>query len=194
MLHAFREATHGRMLSSHRHMEWFTEQRCAGDLLNSGVFPNAKEITESTGAFRAVLKHAGRVDRADSSVLCVCVGDGNTPRTGALVAYSTAWTVVSVDPRMIVKDYGIKRLSVRAAMIEECEFVSTGTIVVLAVHSHAKLASAVSVMRAPRVVVVSIPCCVKQTLNTPPDVEFADDGIWSPERTVRVWRDAARFG
>jgi hypothetical protein len=32
--------------------------------------------------------------------LCICIGDGTTPRTAALAAYLTAWNCVSVDPAM----------------------------------------------------------------------------------------------
>ena len=61
-----------------------------------------------------MLQRAGAADAAESKkaarqsrlverkrgVLCICIGDGTTPRTAALAAYLTAWNCVSVDPAM----------------------------------------------------------------------------------------------
>src|SRR6188474_1758259 len=65
-----------------RYLDQFLALRCAPDLIASGVFPNAKEITESMAAVRALWRNA-RVDRHDPRVAAICVGDGVTPRTAA---------------------------------------------------------------------------------------------------------------
>ena len=36
----------------------------------------------------------------DPTVLCIVVGDGRTPRTAALLAMRTRWSVVSIDPAL----------------------------------------------------------------------------------------------
>src|SRR5579872_7431860 len=40
-----------------RYLNEFTKLKCAPDLLAWGLFPNAKEITESLGAYNAIRKH-----------------------------------------------------------------------------------------------------------------------------------------
>lgn len=61
-----------------------------------------------------MLQRAGAADAAESKkaarqsrlverkrgVLCICIGDGTTPRTASLAAYLTAWNCVSVDPAL----------------------------------------------------------------------------------------------
>lgn len=52
-------------------------------------FPNAKEVTESFGAFHAVNEHLSHLSRDDINVAVICVGDGHSPRTGMLFAVCT---------------------------------------------------------------------------------------------------------
>ncbi|HUS51341.1 MAG TPA: hypothetical protein VMZ91_14325, partial [Candidatus Paceibacterota bacterium] len=40
-----------------RYLNEFTRLKCGSDLLRSKVFPNAKEITESMGAYNALRTH-----------------------------------------------------------------------------------------------------------------------------------------
>lgn len=80
-----------------RYFDQFLSLRCAVDLITYGLFPNAKEITESLAAVRAVFLHSG-LDRKDPRIHAVCVGDGGTPRTAAALAFRTAWKCHSVDP------------------------------------------------------------------------------------------------
>jgi hypothetical protein len=56
-----------------RYITELTQLRCAPDVLASGYFPNAKEITESMSAYEVVRRHlwSAGFSPSDSSVLCV---------------------------------------------------------------------------------------------------------------------------
>ena len=68
--------------------------KSAADMLNLGLFPNAKEITESYSAFNAVKTKLKQYELGDPGVTVVSVGDGRTPRTAALFAFRTKWQCV----------------------------------------------------------------------------------------------------
>jgi len=82
-----------------RYINEFVKLKCAPDLLAWGVFPNAKEITESMAMYHAV-KNYVPFDLHDEEINLVVVGDGKSPRTAALFAVMTKWTCYSVDPKM----------------------------------------------------------------------------------------------
>lgn len=201
-----------RDLNAYRH--YFDEAvrtKCMPDLLATRVFPNAKEITESFAAHNACHKRPLRLaglSYQDPEVTAVCVGDGNTPRTATTLAFRTAWSCYSVDPRLkqdtcesagtwLVKTTAdgpfkpIERLIAVRKRIQDWSLVSSGTVVLVAVHSHADLQEARAVIWAPRVHVIAIPCCKLQELgDRKPDLVYEDYGIWSPQNKVKIWVDA----
>lgn len=87
------------------YLERFFRLDVASTLIAAKLFPNIKEVTESIGAFAAIKNHinVGRADDVDVFV----VGDGHTPRTGALIASLTKWHVKSIDPQMRQKSGGL---------------------------------------------------------------------------------------
>jgi hypothetical protein len=176
-----------------RHINEFFKLSCASDLIEKKLFPNAKEITESMAAYRAVKdyvyqKNDFRFD--DPSIALVAVGDGHTPRTAALFAFRTAWKCYSVDPVLRIKDYGIDRLEVINKKIEDIQPIIGNKIVVVAVHSHADMREVekkvISIEDRNRSF-IAIPCCFKQELDWSPDYEYTDKGIWSTKNNVKVW-------
>ena len=66
-----------------------------------------KELTESMACFNAIrnylLLNKGPFDPKDEGVTALVIGDGSTPRTGALLALRTSWQVTSVDPAFTTK-------------------------------------------------------------------------------------------
>lgn len=173
--------------------------RCArgADMLRRKLFPNAKEITESFGAYNAVRAHLPGFVLGDPSVTMIAVGDGHAPRTAATFAYRTAWRCWSVDPLMRSLVWDVERLDAIRARAEDVRVGCRGPVVIVAVHSHARLHEAVKVAvtnPGTQVAVVAIPCCVPQVLHgMPPDVEYEDPDIMSPERRVLVWRDVSEY-
>lgn len=178
------------------HLNRFFGHRCAASLVR--WFPNAKEVTETIGAFVAITTRLRHLSRGDRSVVAVVVGDGHSPRTGAFIATSTAWRVISIDPVLSAKRHGVERLETRSHRIEDTPAIDAhdGPAIIVAVHSHARLNDAVrKITNASTLDVVSIPCCVPQTITRfgdvllSPSLEYADAAILSPERRVLVWRD-----
>jgi hypothetical protein len=179
---------------STRYLDELCRLKCASELLDPRMklFPNAKEITESFAAFRAVRLHLRDLfPLDDEAVTLVAVGDGCRPRTGATFAYRTRWRCVSVDPllRTPSKYAGIQRLSCEVRRVEELSQWYLDAAVIVAVHSHASLPATLRSIGATRRAVVAIPCCVRQELKRDPDIEYKDYGIFSPHRTVKIWRD-----
>jgi len=179
---------------SARYFTAFLKLKCAPDLLRFFKGSDAKEITESFAAYRAAVTVLGRARLKDGSVVCLVPGDGKRPRTGAVVAFRSAWQVHSVDPIQIWMP-GVERLFQHPTRVEHLDPIdcqgSAG--VVLAVHSHANLSAAVSKLTNwSSLVVIAIPCCVPQelviggvhhhTVN-----EKRDPGIFSEKNMVKTW-------
>lgn len=69
------------------------------------VFTSAKDVSESMAAIQAVFRH-GQISEPTpdrpGGILCLCIGDGCTPRTALLVAFlakqTDLWECVSIDP------------------------------------------------------------------------------------------------
>ena len=143
---------------STRHLDRVWSLKCLPHIVNLKLFPDMKEISESYAAFWAITRGL-KIRPGDTGVHVVVVGDGQVPRTGALLALLSQWTVCSVDPAMQV-DLGraldieakLKRLSVIPTTIEAADPAKLlhrkdaqeggphpHTIIMLSVHSHAKM-------------------------------------------------------
>jgi hypothetical protein len=156
-------------------------------LLAARVFPDAKEVTESFGA-RQAIAHVSGLDPRDSSVMLVSVGDGTTPRTAATFALTTAWQCHAVDPRLRAKATWnrIPRLTCHRVRVEEVE-LQADTVVVAMVHAHVEASAALASIRARRVVVIAMPCCVPVGLPVEPVVRYRDRFIGSPSNEIAIW-------
>ena len=174
-----------------RFIEKFVTLKCAPDLLALEVFPNAKEITESMAAMHAIKKYClGFLTLNDPSVHVVVVADGNSPRTGALMAFMSNWTVTSIDPRLKekwVKTSKIQRLECIDMMLENIPLtdpIIAKTKLVVGVHTHVTYETMKEYF--PNTPWIIIPCCVPY-----PEKEsthyYREPGIWSPENQVLLY-------
>lgn len=173
-----------------RHLDHFLRLRCSPDLIAQRIFPNAKEITESMAAVYAILRN-GRLDSQDPGVSAICVGDGSTPRTAALLAYRTKWTCWAVDPAL-TGTWDIDRLHLAPTRVQKFDERTVGPVVVTAVHAHVPMEEALQRLRSHGAdirVAVAIPCCGYE--HEAPGLQLRwegeDWGIWSHHRTVRIW-------
>lgn len=173
---------HSRKLRSSFYVNWFFSLRCAPDLMP--FFPNAKEMTESFGAFAAAEKY---VPMARDKGVVVCVGDGHTPRTAATFAFRTGWDCHSVDPVLRPKEWKAKRLVTHPLRIQEIDLAFDCPTLICLVHAHVALPICLDHIHAPERHVVAIPCCVNQVLPELPDYHYIDDHIWSPKNETKVW-------
>jgi len=97
-----------------RYIDNFLRWDCGRVLLEMGLFPNAKEISESVACLEAV------TTRLDLPLTCtdtvaIVIGDGRTPRTAALLAMRTKWArIISIDPAL----HGLETEGISAAPTE----------------------------------------------------------------------------
>jgi len=177
-----------------RYLNELTRITCGADLLQTKFFPNAKEITESFGAYNAVRKHLQNdYSFTDKTVTCYVIGDGCKPRTGAVFAFRTAWKVLSIDPKCSLPDGEhpqIDRLWTIKARIEDLQFKHhpQSKVLVVCVHSHALLSNVLGAICMDDFTIVNIPCCVPSDLTEEPNIIYQDWGITSPERTVEIYK------
>jgi hypothetical protein len=112
-----------------KYLDNFVRHNRSGvDMLATGVFPNAKEITESFAAHHAVmhkLYSAEGLKRLNPWI--VVVGDGATPRTGVTFAFKSTFNVISIDPNLKwtgVRDEVKRLFCVRSTLKEYCDIFS----------------------------------------------------------------------
>ena len=194
--------------------------QCFKDLAALNVFPDAKDISESMGALQAASTHyfQGKENGTgcwrQNDVLCIVIGDGNTPRTATLLSYLTQWTSVSVDPEMGeewvgASPKGVQRLHGVRGTFEDW-VVGTGPaaidvshfkhLLLLSVHSHNRFtgAAAIGAIRKSMGVqhlpccLVSVPCChrfgPRKDIGRTADHIYEDLAIFSACRQVSVWK------
>lgn len=177
-----------------RYVDQFLQLQCATDLLKLGLFPNVKEISESFAAIRALFIHR-TVERDDESVHVISVGEGGRPRTATTLAFRTRWTCHAVDPQLQGGPWdSVERLNVYPARIEDavCRIPENAPTLVVAVHSHIELETAIEAIRnrgADVIGAVALPCCgyVHNAPRLKLVADYEDWGIWSEWRTVKAW-------
>ena len=200
------------------YLDRFVAFRCAPALLRLGVFPNAKEITESMAVLWAVDTHLGAKPCGlrfnYRRVTCVVVGDGAAPRTACLACFRTKWgRVVAVDPALRCAPEGdteryaaVSRLELHAARIQDVRVdvdPAHEHVVVVLPHAHvipnqalaslAFRAGGAGGRRRCTLSVIQMPCCNfewhDRVCGLAPDAEYCDVAVASRRRRMRVWRD-----
>lgn len=202
-----------------RYLDMFLNLKCAPDLILSRVFPDAKEITESFGAYAAFTKYLSK-STGFTDVVFIVLGDGSTPRTGATFAMRTAGEVLSVDPNLKRVPSMLKRLHCYKASAPDVfsmvnfqekillKKVKSGgklSLIFVSVHGHLPGTIIKDIYKLAKdfdcqAHVIDIPCCKPKTFaletvkimldNMGVDfISYTDWGIHSPEREVRVIRN-----
>jgi len=203
------------VMPSMRYLDSLFGLRCGPQLVESGVYPNAKEYTEAAAMWDACATEldAHGYPLKGPDTLCVVVGDGSTPRLGTMMALRSAWTVLSVDPqlkwdgwipdRLHLAPVGVEELpdwGCRSGFIADPFWDEPGhAVVVLACHAHVDLGAALTGIcgllpcecEDHTCAVVAMPCCKDLNLGAlQPTVTYEDWACLSPKREVRVWREA----
>lgn len=170
-----------------RYINRFMGMKAAPDMLIRGLFPNAKEITESFGAFEAT-KYLP-VDWKDD-IAVVCVGDGHTPRTGAVFAFCTKWECVSVDPMLKVnKAWNVDRLTTKRFKIQDTFLEFDKPCIICMVHAHVMVSETLPYIKAPIRHLITMECCVNLEHKAIPVADYEDDNIWSPKNRIKVYEN-----
>ena len=179
-----------------QYMTEFMQLGCATELLQNRLFPDAKELSESFGAYNAWRRHLSKTFHAeDDDITLISVGDGQTPRTAALFAYRTKWQCIAVDPEMNEKEqtYNIQRLQHFRAKIEELRIKTTRALIVM-VHAHVSLEATLASITTTDGCCgcIALPCCnfyaAIDSIHHPKAVpEYHDMAVFSPHRLTRIW-------
>eukprot|EP00592_Proboscia_alata_P003944 CAMPEP_0194375406 /NCGR_PEP_ID=MMETSP0174-20130528/23920_1 /TAXON_ID=216777 /ORGANISM="Proboscia alata, Strain PI-D3" /LENGTH=329 /DNA_ID=CAMNT_0039155581 /DNA_START=16 /DNA_END=1005 /DNA_ORIENTATION=- len=137
------------------------------DIAPLQVFKSAKDVSESMAAIQAVMRHGTVLDKSSQDrTLCLCIGDGCTPRTSVLVSFLTNqnWMCVSIDPAISNEWVGegakakvVRGLySYQGTLIDfildehrppkdDCNGLTFQHLVLICVHSHARFIDEASV-------------------------------------------------
>ena len=174
-----------------RYINEFIKLKCASDLLAWGVFPNAKEITESMAMYHAVKNHVP-FNLRDEEINLVVVGDGKSPRTAALFAVMTKWTCYSVDPKMDEKWLSckeIKRLHAIKSKVEDIHIEFEKVVIVLP-HSHAPIMHVLKhIVGFEERHIVAMPCCVPCLIPGVVGKIYEDENVWSLKNTILIYNN-----
>ncbi len=161
-------------------LDWFfNEVKTVDGRFLLDVFPNTKEISESSSVLKTLLRHA---ELKRESVFALVVGDGSSPRTGAVLSrwlQKESCFIVSVDPNMRIvyvnsllmhaPHLKVLPCKIEDVNFEQFEIPKFDSIVVVALHSHAPhhlYLEELMRMTVPRqdVTVLSVPCCEDLTI------------------------------
>lgn len=122
--------------------------------------------------------------------MCLCIGDGSTPRTAVLVSFmKKGWRTVSIDPNLNsewegahesvrgmigfkgkLEDFMMEPVEKQIPILQADEVLETKRfkhLVLLCVHSHVQFQNETNIENVrkryayPRATLVSIPCCPK---------------------------------
>lgn len=172
-----------------RYVDAFLNSKCASTLVLHQLFPNAKEITESWSMFDATRHLGPEFAWSSPDVLVACVGDGRTPRTAAMFAFRTQWQAHSIDPDLQPSTLPIERLTQHRARVADVSLEHDGPVLIVACHSHARLADTLAAINGRTRSLIAMPCCFEHDVpGRRPDYEYQDPYVWSPKNLVKIWR------
>lgn len=171
------------------HLEYlnqFLQLKCSSELIEMGLFPNVKEISESFSMWTALRKYIFSqlsISNEKNENAIIVVGDGMTPRTAALCSYlsSGSWKCYSIDPLIQYDTYldmtfinkqsnttiehcllwkRIKGLRIIRDRIERVSIECEKAIVIL-MHAHVHLDQTIQSINASKGIigVITCPCC-----------------------------------
>jgi hypothetical protein len=174
------------------YFETLVKTKSSADWLAWGLFPNAKEITESLGCFEAVAQNIDE-DFNNDKVNLVVIGDGSTPRTAAVFATRTKWNCYSVDPEMRDRpwDSMIGRLKTFKSKIQDVPLDLNGPTILVFPHSHVKINDAIKNLKVNGPLhIMAMPCCLPLYLKGfPHHIEYNDNMIWSEKNLIKIWKN-----
>lgn len=169
-----------------KYINRFLNSKCSSIILDNKIFKNCKEITESFGAWDAIMKFVP-FDIKDESVNVFVIGDGKRPQTGSIICLMSKWNVHSIDPIMELKEYSINRLNLFKDKIENLRFSCEKAVIVL-VHSHASVLHSWNNIDCNEKYLINIPCCFLIDTELELISKFKDPAILSEKNEVFVYK------
>jgi hypothetical protein len=186
-----------------QYIDRFLNLNCINDLLPFFLKSNhpAKEISESFAVYNIAQQLPQYQDDQFANTTIFVIGDGNTPRTGALFAYLSKADVISIDPTfnwefwLSIKDKTRRLLCLK----ERYENVKLETlnirvnILIVSPHAHVYADRILSkyIANGNRSMIV-IPCCCQAiqlpTIGGDPDFKYTDESIFSEKNEIYMWK------
>ena len=179
------------------------------DTLATGFFQTAKDYTEVRGAVKFLKLYLGK-NKLEVAFRTKChiyvPGDGRDPQCGFVLAKLFTRSVVwSIDPRL--RDQFIDRTeNMWKRRLAPNQKIVKGKIedfsvpdnevelsIIVCVHNHGPITDLymAATQNSKRVIVVSLPCCAKESnLLYPPTKEKTDMDILSQKRKLYLWDSA----
>jgi hypothetical protein len=172
-----------------RYVDELLRLKAGSFLLQMKLFPNGKEITESFAMFEACRNAMELYNFSYSDKInVVVVGDGHTPRTATTFAVRSKWNCHSVDPNLnIKKRYNdVQRLFLHPSKIEELNLEFDNLTIVLFPHAHVNIETSLKSIKSPKIIVITMECCVDLWKDISPHVFYRDRSIWSTENEIKI--------
>ncbi len=184
-----------------KYIDEFLHLKCRDDLLKTGWFNNAKEITESMAVFKAYFKYF--YEKVNNPIIIV-IGDGVFPRTASLFAFRTPYWIVSIDPLLKIDNeikyfdfpyrlWGIKskieNININYSQIFTLPSYFENCILIFC-HSHASIKQSILTLKSlyKHFYIISMPCCVPDDLPILPFKNYEDYGVFSPKRRINLYK------
>ena len=212
--------SHKETSFNENHLEYlnqFLELKCSSDLLRMGLFPNVKEISESFSMWTALRQYIfPQMSNESSGDAIIIVGDGMTPRTGALCAFLTSGLLkcYSIDPLIQYDSYldriylnrqsktteehcqlwkTINGLRIIRDRIERVSIECERAIVVL-MHAHVQLDRTIESINASKGIIgiITCPCCQwipfqQMCFQEKPHHQYRDIRLLSVQNQINIW-------
>lgn len=170
-------------------------------LIASGFFQTEKDWTEVICVYDDIIRLIVSEQNYKKQTFVIISGDGRNPQAGLLFALNhPSWHVHSIDPRL-KKNFKIElpsNLYLHAQKIEDVidDFLSRlkeyEVVLIIGIHSHGpdnEIYTKVCQKKHRGVYYISLPCCVKNGVNTTPHKHYINDKILSKCNEVFVWKN-----
>lgn len=178
-----------------------------------GTSNPTKEVLESAAGYHYIMQFLRSLsqpeywsdrdqfdlDTKNKETICICVGDGISPKTAYLFAATAHWQVISVDPEMrdqwlTSEKKGIPgNLTCHKSKMEDVDLTKFNfkRVIIAAVHSHANLDHLWRrIDTFQEKICLSIPCCagfVHEVENVKPVRMLTELEIPSLKNKILIW-------
>ena len=171
-----------------RYIDEFLNLKCNKDIID--FFPNAKEITESLGAFHAFKDYiVSPKEFYKNNFDIIVIGDGHQPRTGALFACMTPYSACSIDPVLRVeKSYWKKIINLNCIKdkVENIKYKIINKTIFVLVHAHVHFSHFKHLVKNGDYI-INIPCCMDLKFSGNPIISYIDKHIMSKKNRIDIY-------
>lgn len=186
-------------IPSDRYINDLIGSKCFADLLLTGFFKNAKELTTACAAFRAA--HRLHLDFNSPNVAVICIGGGPLPATAAMFAFRTRWHCYSVDPKSVIgytnTMEAVQRVWQFKGPLRDFKILPGFADYVFVRLSNKcstkEIGDKVATIQSANVHGISVGCEKDHAPTHEPTHDYFDSGIWGSHQQVKIWKHYKRI-